>query len=164
MLLGSNDSANNEMQHVPLDEYKDNLRQIVQSILNYGLNKENLIIITPPKIEDELWSKHSIGPSSHFDHLVKNYANYCFSLCKELDLKCVDLYNLMNNSTDYGKYLFDGLHLSPLGGKLLFDHLSPIIEELFIKNDKLEFNFPYWKEIENRVDVKNIPQFKESKY
>jgi lysophospholipase L1-like esterase len=156
VLLGTNDSAGNSLQHVPLDEYKRNMKDIVGSILNYGVAKENLILITPAKIDDVKWSKSIGSPSTHLDYLVKDYAGCCKDICKELNLKCIDLYGLMGRATDYEKYLFDGLHFSPSGGKLLFENLTPIIDDLFMKN---KFNFPYWKDLDNREELGEILQF-----
>ena len=162
VLLGSNDSAENELQHVPLIEYKKNMKKILEDILSYGVKRENLILITPPKIDDHKWSEacKAIGNvASHHDHSVKDYATSCLDLSKELGLKCVDLNGLMGKSPDYSKYLHDGLHFSPEGGTLFFENLKPIIDELFIKNESLEMNFPLWRDISNREDISNIPQF-----
>jgi isoamyl acetate esterase len=166
VLLGSNDSAANELQNVPLEEYRNNLRKILEDILNYGVNKDNLILVTPPKIDDKKWSnacKVLGNVASHHDHLVKEYAASCLDLSKELGLKCVDLNGLMGKSSDYSKYVHDGLHFSVEGGKLFYESLNPIIDDLFIKNDNLEVNFPLWRDIENKPDISNIPQFSQKK-
>ena len=164
VLLGTNDSGNSESIHVPLDEYKTNLRKIIEIILNYGVKKENIILITPPKIDHQKWSDFlarmqpgQVAP--HHDNLVKDYANACLGLSKEMGLKCVDLNGAMSKSADYSKYLYDGLHLSPEGGKLFFENLKPIIDDMFIKNDNLKTNFPIWTDLKNRADISNIPQF-----
>ena len=166
MLIGSNDSASNELQNVPLDEYKNNLRKILEDILSYGVNKDNLILVTPPKIEDRKWSdacKALGNVATHHERLVKEYAACCLGLSEELDLKCVDLHGLMSKSCEYSKYVHDGLHFSKEGGKLFFESLRPIIEDLFIKNDNLEMNFPLWRDMTNKPDVSNIPQFSAKK-
>ena len=160
--LGTNDSSANELQHVPFDEFKQNLRKIIEIVLNYGVNRGNLILITPPKIDDEKWSEtcKSMGnEASHHDRLVKECANICLDVSEEMDLKCVDLNGVMNKSADYSKYLHDGLHLSHEGGKLLFKSLKPIIDDMFIEGDSLKINFPLWKDLKNSEDISNIPQF-----
>jgi lysophospholipase L1-like esterase len=161
VLLGLNDSARHEQLHVPLDEFKNNLKKILEDILNYGVDK--VIVVTPPRVVDEKWSvecqKLNNFDSHHHDQAVIDYVSSVVDLSNELGLKCVDLNGLMRESTDYTKLFYDGLHFSAEGGKLLFDSLSPIMEELFIKDNKLPTNFPSWNEVVNEPDVKDVPQF-----
>ena len=163
VLLGLNDSARHEQLNVPLDECKNNLKKILEDILNYGVDKDKLILVTPPRVVDEKWSAQcqilNNFDSHHHDEAVKAYVSSCIDLSNELGLKCVDLNGIMSKSDDYSKFFYDGLHFSAEGGKLLFDNLSPIIEDLFIKDDRLRTNFPSWNEIVNEPDVKDVPQF-----
>ena len=52
IMLGTNDSAANELQHMPLDKYKENLAHIVDYVIDFTkLNKEKIILISPGKEE-----------------------------------------------------------------------------------------------------------------
>ena len=51
IMLGTNDSAANENQNVPLDKYKENLSYIVDHVLKFSkLKNEKIIVISPGEI------------------------------------------------------------------------------------------------------------------
>ena len=97
LMLGSNDSADvntSKIQHVPLDKYRSNLESITRYITQqWGLNKDKLIIITPPKIDNIKWSnkrRDENGESSHFDEFVTKYAVECADLARKNQLMLID--------------------------------------------------------------------------
>jgi len=48
IMLGTNDSAANENQHIPLDKYKENLGYIIDHVLKFSkLKHEKIIVISP---------------------------------------------------------------------------------------------------------------------
>ncbi len=73
LYTGANDSSKAELnpkQHIPLDEYRDNLSKIVdflQSRYNScPWNQENgsklyIVVIAPPPVHSERWRKRTIG-------------------------------------------------------------------------------------------------------
>lgn len=151
LMLGSNDSADvntSKIQHVPLDKYRSNLESITRYITQqWGLNKDKLIIITPPRIDNIKWSnkrRDENGESSHFDEFVTKYAVECADLARKNQLMLIDFNKAMNGlgENDYKDLLFDGLHLSTKGGQFLFELLKPVIDKIDLK-----YNYPYWKEI-----------------
>jgi isoamyl acetate esterase len=153
LMLGSNDSADHEtspIQHIPLDRYVHNLELITKYITEtWGLNKNKLIIINPPKIDDEKWKsikKEQNCVSSHYDKLVSEYGTKCAEFAIHNNYKLVNLNRAMFDQGDSFKdLLFDGLHFSTKGGQFLFDLLKSIVDITLI--DDLKYNYPYWKDI-----------------
>ncbi|RMZ94976.1 isoamyl acetate-hydrolyzing esterase 1 -like protein [Brachionus plicatilis] len=147
VMLGSNDSTDPKAlaQHVDLKRFSENMSNIADYILNWGLPKNRLIFVSPAKIYDEKWQK-VMGPNAfHFDHLVKDYALEVIKIAKKKSIDFFDFRQAMEEfGSDYHKLLHDGLHLSRQGGDLLFKGLLPFLNN--ISND-LKINFPDWKNL-----------------
>ncbi|CAG5117182.1 unnamed protein product [Candidula unifasciata] len=156
IFLGANDSCWHELnprQHVPLDEYKLNLREMIEFSLSQGISREKIVLITPPAFDAPAWGEQCLlkGRALSKDNKVTSvYAETCYNLAVEMGTECVDLYSEMMKSEEYASYLCDGLHLSQRGSKLLFDLLRPIIEKLTAQLPAAWF--PFWDEI----DVNNV--------
>lgn len=81
ILWGANDASNSH-QHVPLEEYKENLKKIIQFFRNSFHTK--IILITPPPIDAEAW-----GRGDRDNSITRLYAKAVLELSKEIDLPCV---------------------------------------------------------------------------
>ncbi|XP_006820839.1 isoamyl acetate-hydrolyzing esterase 1 homolog [Saccoglossus kowalevskii] len=60
IFLGSNDAILEECspkQHVPVLEYKANLKEMAQYLLTVSILREKIILITPPPLDEEKWEK-----------------------------------------------------------------------------------------------------------
>ena len=165
LMLGSNDSTDptNKIQHVSLEDYKKNMRWIIDYILNkWGLPKDKLILISPPKINDQKWEMaNNCGNCivTHFDNLVFKYAQESVKIAKELEIPYVDLYSLMEQEINvYAEYLFDGLHLSNSGAEFLMRNLKPLIENNVYKD--LKSNYPYWRDLDENAQNSGIKRFR----
>lgn len=152
LMLGSNDSTKpqNTIQHVPLEEYRQNMQFIIDYLINWGVDRKKLILINPPRINDTAWaerqSRYNEEPT-HFDHLVKDYAKVSVEVAVEKDIPFVDLNKLMYDCGDtFTELLHDGLHFSSKGSDLLFRNLYPLINENI--ENTLNFNYPYWKDFQ----------------
>ena len=62
VMLGSNDSALKEVnpeQHVPLEAFESNLRGICELLLNHGVPREGVLLVSPPplceRVRAEVW-------------------------------------------------------------------------------------------------------------
>lgn len=158
LFLGSNDSSKSEIQYVPIEEYVQNMKFMIEYTLKKGVEKSKIIIVAPPRIADEKFAKDRAAQNLecfHYDGLVKKYSERCIQLAKSLDLEVVDFYNLMNNGgLKVEDYLKDGLHLSQAGSKLLFDNLWPIVDKNIVKKHGLNFNLPYWRDIKSLDELK----------
>lgn len=157
-LLGSNDARlpntppGTPQQHVPLEEYKKNLRAIVthpQVTDHTGVRR---ILITPPPIDERRVRQNDFiqnTPCRHASDYAK-YAQAVRDVGKELDIEVLDLYKAMitraGGSIDDAEpvgsldlpenkilrsFVRDGLHLSPEGYKVFFDEMMELIESIW---------------------------------
>uniref|UniRef100_A0A8C4QI72 SGNH hydrolase-type esterase domain-containing protein n=1 Tax=Eptatretus burgeri TaxID=7764 RepID=A0A8C4QI72_EPTBU len=57
VLLGANDSVLSvfPQQHVPLAEFEDNLQNIVRYLASLGIQKKNIVVISPPPLWEPTW-------------------------------------------------------------------------------------------------------------
>ncbi|PIA16826.1 SGNH hydrolase [Coemansia reversa NRRL 1564] len=145
LAFGANDaSLPFSQRHIPLNEFSDNLRQMVALLHDpgsvYYSPDTHILFITPPPISDRMWEKdcklHKIKVDRK-NAVTKTYADTVITVAKELDLPYVDIWSAIesavHNNTDstskvaddldggYEKYLNDGLHLTDKGNELLFD-------------------------------------------
>ncbi len=61
VLLGTNDSVLKDVDDraVPVDEYKENLKEIISEIEKQGVPRERILLVSPPPIDVEPWKKHA---------------------------------------------------------------------------------------------------------
>jgi lysophospholipase L1-like esterase len=149
IMLGSNDSTKlYKIQHVPVERYKANLEYIVDYLTLSGIDRQKIILISPPKKDDEVWAKVMQDyapnePSYHFDYLVKDYVKSVKKVAYEKDTLFVDFNGIMEELGEkYKELLSDGLHLNEKGSDLLFEILKPLVVECITKD--LKENFPSW--------------------
>ncbi|KAF2162824.1 hypothetical protein M409DRAFT_68820 [Zasmidium cellare ATCC 36951] len=172
-LFGSNDARlpntppDVPQQHVPLEEYKKNMRALVthpKILAHQGVRR---ILITPPPIDERRCGEndfvHDIPVRKAKD--TAKYAQAVRELGKELGLQVLDLWTAMihraggkeSDSEPVGSidvplhevlrsFVRDGLHLSPEGYRVLFDELLALIERVWPDQMpvKLPFVLPQW--------------------
>ncbi|KAL3802108.1 hypothetical protein HJC23_010864, partial [Cyclotella cryptica] len=148
VFFGANDASlpgeREHCQHVPIDEYEDNLRKIVKMI-RATLPVENndksqyippILLITPPPIDEKKWDNYCIQNfnelSPRTNHASKAYGDKVKSVAKDLECHVVDAFSVLGGDHPeqeayYGKHLEDGLHLNELGNKLLYDGVMDVI-------------------------------------
>lgn len=112
ILLGTNDSAlPSSYQHVPVDEYADNLAKLVGFVRSLNITP---ILMTPPPAS---------APDRPPDILAK-YAKACKSVAQSTGAPLIDLHTgfLARAGPDGLDAMFvDGVHFSPEGNRTLFD-------------------------------------------
>lgn len=47
-------------QHVPIQEYLENLKEITQVLASAGVSADRVIFITPPPVDEQAWEKECI--------------------------------------------------------------------------------------------------------
>jgi len=149
IFLGANDSndARNVVQHVPLEEYKEYTKDIINLALSAGVRREQIILISPPAFDETAWGEECKKKGRELTKDNKTtglYAQTCCQVAEECGTKSVDLYSEMMKSEDFSVYLNDGLHLSTTGSQLLFSLLRPHIDAL---TSHLPMLFPYWDQV-----------------
>lgn len=154
LFFGANDSAKaGTFQHVPIDEYANNLSMMIRRINQYSTDTRIVIITTPPVNEDQ-WHKASEqgGPDLRRSNKVaKAYAESAKEVARSYKVPYVDLWSeIMNLAHDpegcvkvdssadiisqkrnLSEFMSDGLHLGTLGCQVLFTALMNTIKTDF---------------------------------
>ncbi|KAJ2080007.1 isoamyl acetate-hydrolyzing esterase [Coemansia sp. RSA 988] len=165
IFYGSNDAQYAGMKcHVPLDEFKANIIDIVNVFRSPGSELYSpgtrVILITQPPVGDRLYAHSSVLQGKPVDRRKETsepYAEAVREAARELRVPCVDLWTAMeakikarqNQGTPsefegYEDYLWDGLHLNDNGNNLLFKLLMETITANFpeLIPDSMPFIIP----------------------
>ena len=157
LMMGSNDASfpeTNPEQAVPLEEFGENLLKILTMLLNKGIKKESIVIISPPPILPDKWSQYRNSlPGPKYENckdnqLTKQYASECGKVAARLNMTFVDLFTAMMALQDLDAALTDGLHLGNQGHAVLFRHLSAIFDEKLGSRAET-LMYPEWREMTN---------------
>ncbi|KAK3226143.1 hypothetical protein Dsin_006005 [Dipteronia sinensis] len=104
---------------VPLPEYIENMRKIALHLKSLSA-KTRIIIISPPP-DNEQQIRETLGAylnGSRTNEDCRIYSDACLKLCRELDVKAIDLWTAMQQRDDWLTACFtDGIHLSSEGSK-----------------------------------------------
>lgn len=162
VFFGANDSVTpGNIQHIPLQEYKENLSSI---LTNPKLKQHNstcrVIAVTPSPINE-----HDLDQPNHNAELTQRYAATAKSVAAECGVPCVDLWSAFMDHCGWKAGLplpgsgsqprnaklaelltTGGVHFTPLGYSLLYQGISDSIAahapELLPRNMRVPF--PPW--------------------
>lgn len=168
-------------QHVPLEKYKENLRKIVTHTAVTS-HKPKIFIVTPPPVDEIYTTRRSLefgdpGPIRTAS-VSEGYSCAARDVAAELGVGLVDLYQgVMDRAAELtpdfeaggprlgteecGRQggletlLYDGLHMSGEGYKVLYGLVRPIVEGEWAgapEEERKGYLFPYWR----NVDVKEL--------
>lgn len=174
VFLGANDAAlpaplfkqppDASRQHVPLHEYADNMRAIVDAIRASGARR--VLLITPPPLVEEKWKQHCVqtygvpvdAQSNRNFETTAAYAATCVRVAGEVGAPVVDLQRAFLGVDGWERLLPDGLHLSAEGQAVVYDAVSSAIVREWPElrptyfgdtaTDKMPIDFPDHKEID----------------
>jgi len=151
VFFGANDSClPSSRQHVPLEEYSNNLIAIVRH-LKAADKVPHVLLVTPPPIDAARWAAHKNLPEH--DRELSNtskYAQAAREVASRCDCYLLDLFAEMTKSPTWNNdYFFDGLHLNDKGNTLLYEQLMKTIavKVSALIPDKIPFPVPYWGDI-----------------
>lgn len=146
VFFGANDASDpalNARQHVPLDTFRSNIRDIVSlARRHFGPTVKIILISCPPichekrlRFQQERYKEKATGKLERTLELSGKYANGTKEVALELGLPFLDLWTTMQFDSSgerehWRDFLSDGLHLSAAGNKFLGDSLIDIIDEL----------------------------------
>jgi isoamyl acetate esterase len=149
IFIGNNDSIiETQPQHVPLDEYRDNVIAMVEYL--YSLNPSMaIILLTTTAVNEQIKPNHSnLRRAQYADEIRSIVANQdSHEMLSDKPLICVDLWQ---DDVENGvraispEDMHDGMHLNKHGNKKLFEaikfsinkhfrHLSPDFAHTVIK-------------------------------
>ncbi|GER46641.1 GDSL esterase/lipase CPRD49 [Striga asiatica] len=134
--FGGNDSMGAHSSglgpHVPLPEYVENMRKIATHVKNLS-DKTRVIFLSCPPVNE---AKVRENTSSYFSELVRTnelcriYSEACIDVCREMDVKVVDLWTAMQKRENWPNACFtDGIHLSAEGSKVVVEEILKVLKE-----------------------------------
>nr|XP_046267978.1 isoamyl acetate-hydrolyzing esterase 1 homolog isoform X2 [Scatophagus argus] len=152
VFFGANDCAledKNPQQHVPVQEYSENLKEMTKLLASAGVSPHKVIFITPPPVHEQAWEKECIlkgCPLNRHNSAAGQYAQACVQAAGQCGTDVLDLWTLMQkDGQDYTVYLSDGLHLSERGNQFVAQHLWKLLES---RVADLPFILPYWGDVD----------------
>ncbi|CAN8245958.1 unnamed protein product [Cochlearia groenlandica] len=168
VFFGANDACLPErcsgFQHVPLLEYKQNLLSIV-SFLKNRWPQTVVILITPPPIDEEARLKYPYienmsGLPERTNEAAGLYAKACVAVAKECRIPCIDLWSKMQQIPNWQtECLWDGLHLSRVGNKVVFEEVAKKLKEEGIGADDLAVDLPLIEDVDPNKPLEAFGEF-----
>lgn len=135
--LGANDAAlldgEHHFQHVPIDDFKNNLHLLIQ-MFKETAPKAKILLITPPAVNDEERKKRSSdGKLDRSNAAAGEYARALIKVANEANVAYLDTYTYFNafSTVERNACLIDGLHLSTKGHALFEKLLVATLEKEF---------------------------------
>ncbi|XP_010253884.1 PREDICTED: GDSL esterase/lipase CPRD49 [Nelumbo nucifera] len=134
--FGGNDSMGPHSSglgpHVPLPEYVENMRKIAFHLKSLSENTRIIFLSCPP-VNEEVVRKGTSAIFSEIDRTNEachRYSDACLELCREIDVKAVDLFNAIQKRDDWMNVCFtDGIHFSAEGSKIVVEEILRILKE-----------------------------------
>jgi lysophospholipase L1-like esterase len=132
VFIGNNDSIQeNEPQHVPLTEYRDNLISILDFL--YQVNRNMIVLmVTTSRVNEELRPKHNNERRNQYAQVVReivaNRWDLPIATPKHLalvDLQANDAFQIRNDD------LNDGMHFNRSGNHKVFEAIKAVINANF---------------------------------
>ncbi|ATY64775.1 GDSL Lipase Acylhydrolase family [Cordyceps militaris] len=170
ILFGSNDACLPDAangQHVPLDQYKKNLVQLVTHPA-LEAHKPRLLLVTPPPIEERRLD-HRVKSQGYLklnrsNVVTKQYADAAREVAKEMKVGCVDLWTAFMSKAGwkpgdplYGSQdlpendviralIHDGLHFTPEAYEIFYEEVIKVISTTWPDEmpEKLPYIIPAW--------------------
>ncbi|KAL6198339.1 hypothetical protein ACLB2K_028131 [Fragaria x ananassa] len=163
VFFGANDACLPDrcsgFQHVPLDEYKHNLRSIV-SFLKKQWPTTHIILITPPPIDEEArllfpYIENPLNQPERTNEAAGAFAEACVAVARESGLPVIDLWTKMQQFPDWQKaHLRDGLHLAPRGNRLVFEEVVAKLRDEGLSLESLPVDLPLIADIDPNDPLK----------
>lgn len=158
LFFGHNDSWQNTLLSVPIEEYRENLKKIANYFNDRDFPFSKMIFISPTSYHDEASaiynSKKGWKNLTKSEEHMKQYADCTVNVAQEFGITCLDFYSIAKNCDQFSELFYDGLHLSRTGADLLYLHLWPLVKENLEKNfGKPIYNMFTQPPSDSRVDL-----------
>lgn len=162
IFFGANDAAllgkTSTRQHVPVVEYKENLRKIIHHLKECS-PKLLVVLITPPPIDED--GRMNFARSMYGEKVMKEpertnevagiYARSCIELANELNLPSIDLWSKMQETKGWQKkFLSDGLHLTPEGNTIVYEEVVRVLSQKGLSAADMAYDFPHHSQIDDK--------------
>lgn len=163
IFFGANDAAlperNSERQHVPTEEYKENLKKMVLHLKKCSPTML-VVLITPPPVDVEgrmeyarsIYGEKAMKLPERTNEVAGIYANKCVSLASELGIPSINLWSKMQETEGWQrKFLSDGLHLTSEGNAVVHKEVVQVFIQGGLSAPDMPFDFPH----HSQIDPKN---------
>ncbi|KAG2678876.1 hypothetical protein I3760_11G024500 [Carya illinoinensis] len=171
VFFGANDAAllgrSSERQHVPIEEYKENLRKIVRHLKECSPTVL-VVLITPPPVDEagrkeyahrSVYGEKADELPERTNEVTRLYAEQCIELAKEMGLCSVDLWSKMQEREGWQKkFLSDGLHLTPEGNAVVHQEVVRVFNEAWLSAPEMSYDFPHHSQIDAKDPEKAFQQ------
>jgi isoamyl acetate esterase len=133
VFLGANDAAiAGERQHVPVEEYGENMAKIIKGIREETKESPDLpiIIMTPPPVDEKAWKRflNLFDYCDRTNELSRQYGLEAKRVAEQMGCSVLDTWEILGGDQEgYRKFLSDGLHLNESGNELVFEGLMNLI-------------------------------------
>ncbi|KAK9936545.1 hypothetical protein M0R45_013381 [Rubus argutus] len=165
VFFGANDASlpdrYSAFQHVPLDEYKQNLRSIV-SFLKKQWPTTRILLITPPPIDEDgrlqfPYVENPLNQPERTNEAAGAFAKACVAVARESGLPVIDLWTKMQQFPGWQKdHLRDGLHLTPRGNRLVFEKVVAKLRDEGLSLERLPVDLPLLADIDPNDPLKSF--------
>ncbi|KAG5037806.1 hypothetical protein AAZX31_07G140900 [Glycine max] len=133
--FGGNDSTlpnpNGLGPHVPVEEYKENMRKIAIHMKCLSEKTRTIFLTTPPINEAQIHNNsdpHGLLLRTNEACLI--YAEACLEVCHEMNVKAIDLWSAIQKKDNWRDVCFiDGIHLSTEGSKIVTKEILKVLKE-----------------------------------
>ncbi|XP_058761864.1 GDSL esterase/lipase At5g45920-like [Vicia villosa] len=165
VLFGANDSCLpyrcSAFHHVPLLEYKGNLRSII-SFFKKRWPKTHVLLITPPPIDEDARLRHPYvenpeGLPERTNEAAGKYARACIAVANECRVPVIDLWTKIQQFPNWRKdYLSDGLHLTEAGSQIVFDEVIRKLRDEGLTPDTMPVDLPFLSDMDTNDPMKSF--------
>lgn len=170
VFFGANDAAlagrTSERQHVPVEEYKENLRRIVHHLKECS-STMLVVLVTPPPVDEEgrmqyaksLYGEKAMELPERTNEMAGVYARQCVELARELGLPSINLWSKMQETEGWQKkFLGDGLHLTAEGNAVVYQEVERVLREAWLPASEMPNDFPHHSQIDWKHPEKTFQQ------
>ncbi|XP_019465446.1 PREDICTED: GDSL esterase/lipase CPRD49-like [Lupinus angustifolius] len=133
--FGGNDATNprpgGNGPHVPLEEYKENMKKIVIHLQSLSEKTRVIFLSTPPINEDQIFGDRyppHQRPMTNESHRI--YSEAGLEVSRELNIKAIDLWSAIQEREDWKDVSFsDGIHFTNEGSKVVSREILKVLRE-----------------------------------
>lgn len=148
LFFGSNDACQHEHQHVPLPEYKENTKKLIEMFKKNGIK---VVVIGPALYDVDKWyPSHGAEVDKGYvrsNELFAQYSEAAQEIANAQEVAFVNLHEAFKKQDDWKSLLCDGLHFSGKGYEVMFHEVIKTVEEKYpeFAPKAVEYKLPNWR-------------------
>jgi lysophospholipase L1-like esterase len=155
LLFGSNDAAVKTddplCQHTPLKDFSKNIKEIVERLIERGIPKEKIVLISPPPVVANQWDAHCVAekkPYSPRDNFQSaRYSQEMEEVAESHQTSFADLHHHLINANNWEEFFADGLHLNRQGSLVFLETLQHNLDQILKEHPMI---YPDWKVVDHQ--------------